>query len=111
MMTINTVDDYETMLCQRGRKFVYVKSDWCADCAYADVFWPYIETLYPHTACHVINRDTLPELTTRLRVTGVPSYLVYEDDHEVARYVDTQRKTFEQVKAFLDAAIAKGSDR
>ncbi len=95
----------------QGLVIIYIKSDWCADCAHSDVYWPYIEKMYPRATCLRINRDDMPEVTERFKPEGVPAYIVYQDSHEIARYDDKQRKTFEQVKTFLDTAIAKGSDR
>ncbi len=102
MTNIETLKDYELMLEDNHYKVIMFISDWCPDCHYADRFWGHFETIYEGVNFYRVDREVLPNIAKDLNIFGVPSYIIYKGDRIIARYVDKYRKTFEQVKRFID---------
>ncbi len=105
MSEIKTLKAYEDMLQKDGYKVVMFISEWCPDCAYADKYWPHFKTMYDGVSFYRVEREVLPSVAMDLNIYGVPGFVVYKNDRVTARYVDKFRKTFEQVKAFLDSNV------
>lgn len=84
--------------------FVFV-SDWCGDCHYLMTFMHHIEALYPNLNFYEIKRETLIDTTNYYKVYGVPSFLVFKEGTLINSYIDKRRKTFLEIKDFLDSTL------
>ncbi len=49
-----------------------------------------------------IDRDDFIDLCVALDVFGIPSFLAYDKGNEVGRFVSKDRKTQQEIEAFLD---------
>jgi thioredoxin-like negative regulator of GroEL len=52
-----------------------------------------------------INRDTLPELSQKLDVFGIPSFIAFSNGKELVRFVSKLGKSREEIEHFLNRAI------
>ncbi|RNB84777.1 thioredoxin family protein [Brevibacillus panacihumi] len=106
MREIKTEAEFEQVIT--GEKPVIVKffTDWCPDCHRIDPFMPEVEKAYADKLDMVeINRDTLPELSQRLDVFGIPSFIAFYKGQEVVRFVSKLGKSREEIERFLDRAV------
>lgn len=106
MREIKTEAEFEQVIA--GPKPVIVKffTDWCPDCHRIDPFMPAVEEKYKDQLDMVsINRDTLPELSQKLDVFGIPSFIAFHDGKELVRFVSKLGKSREEIENFLDRAI------
>ncbi len=77
-------------------------ADWCGDCRFIDPSLPAIEANYPEYTFVKIDRDQFIDLCAELEVYGIPSFLAYKNGNEVGRFVSKDRKTQEEIEAFID---------
>jgi len=106
MREIKTEAEFEQVIT--GEKPVIVKffTDWCPDCHRINPFMPEVEKAYADKLDMVeINRDTLPELSQRLDVFGIPSFIAFYKGQEVVRFVSKLGKSREEIERFLDRAV------
>ncbi|MFP4286457.1 MAG: thioredoxin family protein [Candidatus Izemoplasmataceae bacterium] len=105
MKLINSSTLFETSKNASGyHVFVFV-SDWCIDCHYLMTFMHHIEALYEAINFYEVKRETLIDITKQYRVDGVPSFLVFKDGTLINHYIDKRRKTFIEIKDFLDNTL------
>lgn len=62
---------------------------------------PEIEAEFKEFTFIQVDRDENLDLCQELMVMGIPSFIVYRDGKEVARFVNKDRKTKAEVTAFL----------
>jgi len=77
-------------------------ADWCPDCVVIKPILPEIEEEYSNYQFVYVDRDELIELCQELDIFGIPSFLAFKDGEEIGRYVNKERKTKEQIVAFLE---------
>lgn len=85
-----------------GKSVFMFSATWCGDCRFLDPFMPELEAKFENWSFYYINRDEWIELAQELDIFGIPSFVAYSNGQEVDRYVGKERKTPEQVNAFLN---------
>lgn len=75
---------------------------WCGDCRFLDPFMPNIESKFEDWTFYYVDRDDFMELAQQLDIFGIPSFVAFREGEEVDRYVGRERKTPEQVEAFMN---------
>ncbi|WP_400163720.1 thioredoxin family protein [Brevibacillus sp. TJ4] len=106
MREIRTEAEFEQAI--NSGKLVVVKffTDWCPDCHRIDPFMPDVEQAYSDRLEMVsVNRDVLPDLSQRLDVFGIPSFIAFKDGKELVRFVSKLGKSREEIEHFLDRAV------
>lgn len=109
MKKVKTEAEFEQAIS--GTKPVVVKffTDWCPDCHRIDPFMPAVEEKYKADLDMIsVNRDTLPELSEKLDVFGIPSFIAFQQGKELVRFVSKLGKSREEIEHFLDRAIQVG---
>ena len=86
-----------------GQYVLFFTADWCPDCVFIKPEMPNIEKEYADYAFIKVDRDENIELCQELMIMGIPSFVVYRDGQEIARLVNKERKTKQQVVDFLNA--------
>ncbi|MDQ0298529.1 thiol-disulfide isomerase/thioredoxin [Salibacterium salarium] len=86
---------------------VMFSADWCPDCRVIEPALPELEEENKSFSFYHADRDQLIDVCQDYDIFGIPSFLVFENGEEIHRYVDKDRKTPEQVQAFLDEANQK----
>jgi thiol-disulfide isomerase/thioredoxin len=85
--------------------FIYFYTKWCPDCFAIKPHLPRLEQEYPNVVFYSFDRDVDIELAKHLEIYGIPSFLMFKNGEEIGRFVDKTRKTYDQVKAFIDQAL------
>ena len=87
-----------------GKVVLFFTAGWCPDCRFIKPAMPEIEAEFKEFTFIQVDRDENLDLCQELMVMGIPSFIVYRDGKEVARFVNKDRKTKAEVTAFLSAA-------
>ena len=101
MEKLTSVEQFEEL--KKGDRTVFLFSaDWCPDCRVIDPLLPGIEADYPEYEFVYVDRDEFIDLCATHDIFGIPSFIVYSEGNELGRFVSKDRKTKEQITAFLD---------
>ena len=98
---IKTVDDYKKAI--QNKSILLFTANWCPDCMFVKPFIGDIVDANPEFKFYLINRDNLLDLCKDLDILGIPSFVGYEDDKEIGRFVSKLRKTKEEIQTFIDS--------
>ena len=88
-------------LVKSGRTVVGISADWCSDCRFLEPAMPAIEADFADSKFIKIDRDSSIDLCKEMNIIGIPSFVVYQDGQEIGRLVNGDRKTKQEVEAFL----------
>lgn len=77
-------------------------ADWCPDCRVIEPDLPEIEEAFSAYTFVSIDRDELLEIAQEYGIMGIPSFLVFHRGKEAGRFVSKDRKTKEEIFAFLN---------
>jgi thiol-disulfide isomerase/thioredoxin len=102
MTEIKTLEAFYQQIEQDKTTVVYFYTRWCPDCFATKIHLPRLIQEYDHYDWVQMDRDADLALAKHLNIYGIPSFLVFRAGTEIGRYVDKQRKTYDQIKAFLD---------
>ena len=97
-----TLDELQDRI-KDGKYMLFFSATWCSDCAFIKPAMPEIEAEYPDYKFLAIDRDENLDLAVDLMVMGIPSFIAYDNGVETGRFVNKDRKTKQQVEAFIDA--------
>ncbi|GAJ25212.1 thioredoxin [Liquorilactobacillus sucicola DSM 21376 = JCM 15457] len=86
----------------KGLYILFFTADWCPDCRFIKPAMPQIEEKYKDYTFIQVDRDENIDLCQELGIMGIPSFVVYRDGKEIARFVNKDRKTKAEVEHFLD---------
>ncbi|SOC42357.1 thioredoxin family protein [Ureibacillus acetophenoni] len=101
MEILQSVEQFEQYKKEERVVFMF-SADWCGDCRFIDPVLPSIEADYPEFTFVKIDRDQFIDLCAELDVYGIPSFVAYDQGNETGRFVSKDRKTKEEIEAFLD---------
>ncbi|NQG97327.1 thioredoxin family protein [Streptococcus suis] len=94
-------------LLEDGQATVFLfTASWCGDCHYIKPHLPVIEEAFPAYRFVELDRDDFMPLAQEWAILGIPSFVVVKDGKEIGRFVDKNRKTKEQITAFLQGLEA-----
>ncbi|WP_025786258.1 thioredoxin family protein [Sporosarcina sp. D27] len=101
MEKLQSQEQFEEL--KQGERTVFLFSaDWCPDCRVIDPLLPGIEADYPEYEFVYVDRDQFIDICAEHDIFGIPSFLVYSKGVEKGRFVSKDRKTREEITAFLD---------
>lgn len=86
-----------------GKYMLFFSAGWCPDCAFIKPSMPDIEKEFSDYTFLAVDRDENIDLCVDLNVLGIPSFIAYDHGQEIGRFVNKDRKTKEQVEAFVTA--------
>ncbi|WP_178198361.1 thioredoxin family protein [Ligilactobacillus sp. Marseille-Q7487] len=86
-----------------GQYVLFFTADWCPDCVFIKPEMPNLEKEYSDYTFIKVDRDENIDLCQELMIMGIPSFVVYRDGKEIARLVNKERKTKQQVEEFLNS--------
>lgn len=106
---MKTIMDKESFAqAVEGQKSVVMFSaDWCPDCRVIEPDLPEIEKNNTSFTFYHADRDEFIDICQEYDVFGIPSFLVFHEGEEVGRFVSKDRKTKEEIQAFLDETEKK----
>jgi thiol-disulfide isomerase/thioredoxin len=100
MEKLQSMEQFER-LKNTGKHIFLFSADWCPDCRFVDPFMTETESKYPDYTFFYVDRDQFIDLCIQLDVFGIPSFVAFEDGRELGRFVSKDRKTQEQIEAFI----------
>ena len=86
---------------------VYFYTTFCPDCILMKPHLGRLEKDFPEYHFYSCNRDKFIDLAKHLEIYGIPSFLVFENGDEIGRLVNKYRKSYIEVKTFIDNTITK----
>ena len=101
IQTTNTKEFYET-LEKHDVVLVYWFTKWCPDCFVIKPHLPRLEKEYPSITFVKMDRDDDIELAKHFEIFGIPYFTLHKKEEEIGRLVNKKRKTYEEVKSFID---------
>ncbi len=107
MKKLNNTQEFYEAIESGELLIVYFYTKWCPDCFMMRPALPRLEEEYPHIKFYKFDRDKDIQLALHLEIYGIPSFLIFKDGEEIGRYVDKFRKTYIQVKTFIDEVLTK----
>ncbi|MGX9135601.1 thioredoxin family protein [Rummeliibacillus sp. JY-2-4R] len=106
METLQTVEQFHE-LKEQGKHVFLFSAGWCGDCRFIEPFMPEVEGKFSDFTFVTVNRDDFIDLCGELDVYGIPSFIAYNNGEETGRFVSKDRKTQEEIEAFLNAQTSK----
>lgn len=85
-----------------GKYVLFFTADWCPDCRFIKPAMPEVEANFSQFEFILVDRDENIDLCQEMMIMGIPSFVVYEDGKEKARFVNKDRKTKKEVEDFLN---------
>ncbi|MGG1659723.1 thioredoxin family protein [Brevibacillus sp. NRS-1366] len=114
MKEIKTEADFEQAISATKPVIVKFFTDWCPDCHRIDPFMPEVEEKYKDELDMIeVNRDTLPDLSQKLDVFGIPSFIAFHEGKELIRFVSKLGKSREEIEHFVGRVVqvSKGLEK
>lgn len=100
LIEIESLEQFEQV--RKGKTIFMFTANWCPDCVFVKPFIGEIVEANPEFKFYVVNRDDFLDLCKSLDILGIPSFVAYNDDEEIGRFVSKLRKTKEEIQAFVD---------
>ena len=85
-----------------GKYVLFFTADWCPDCRFIKPAMPEIEANFSQFEFILVDRDENIDLCQEMMIMGIPSFVVYEDGKEKARFVNKDRKTKKRSRRLLE---------
>ncbi|KMK77805.1 thioredoxin family protein [Alkalihalobacillus pseudalcaliphilus] len=106
MEQLKSVEQFQEIVKKETAVFLF-SADWCPDCRVIEPYLPRMEADFPTFNYYYVDRDQFVDLCVDLGIMGIPSFLVYSGGEEIDRFVSKDRKTEEEIEAFLTNAEEK----
>lgn len=107
MKEIKTLKQFYDVVEQKPKVLVYWYTKWCPDCFVTKPHLPRLEQEFKDIEFYSMDRDVDINLAKHLEIFGIPSFLLFEQGEEVGRYVDKKRKSYDQIKTFINETQTK----
>ena len=101
MEHLQSEEQFESMK-QKGKHIFMFSAGWCPDCRVIEPFLPELEEKYNQFTFIHVDRDDYIDICAAHDIYGIPSFLAYEDGRETGRFVSKDRKTKEEIEAFIE---------
>ena len=100
MIYPNSFEELATYV-EKGKNVFFFTADWCGDCRFIKPVMPEIEEAFPAFQFIEVDRDQFIDVAAEWNIFGIPSFVVIENGQELGRLVNKDRKTKEEISAFL----------
>lgn len=105
MKTLNNIEEFYNAVEGNEKSIVYFYTEWCPDCYMIKPFVPRLEYDFKDYMFYSFDRDSSIELAKHLEIYGIPSFVVFHNGDEIGRLVTKFRKTYQEVKTFIEKTI------
>ncbi|GGK06649.1 thiol reductase thioredoxin [Lentibacillus kapialis] len=102
MMKIIETEKQLNDLIQNENVVAVFSADWCPDCRVIEPVLPEIEEAYRNFTFVEVDRDQFIDVCQEYDVFGIPSFIAFTNGKEAGRFVSKDRKTKEEIMAFID---------
>ncbi len=105
MKKISTLKEFYNAIETHDEVVTYWHTKWCPDCLVIKPHLPRLESEFADIVFLDIDRDELIDLAKHLEVYGIPSFIAFSQGEEVNRLVNKQRKSYDEVKTFIQNSL------
>ncbi|HAQ06261.1 MAG TPA: thiol reductase thioredoxin [Bacillus bacterium] len=102
MKNLESMEQFES-LKNNGKHIFLFTAGWCPDCRVIEPVLPEIESKFKEYEFISVDRDDFIDLCIQLDVFGIPSFVAFENGKELGRFVNKNRKTKEEIEAFIQS--------
>ena len=102
MQEIKTINEFKEIVSENNVIIMFT-ANWCPDCIVIKPFLPELMEKYTNYQFYSVNRDDLMDLCIELDIFGIPSFLGFKEGIEKGRLVNKERKTKEEIEAFIES--------
>jgi len=102
MKKINSIEEFHNSIHRDEYSMIYFYTDWCPDCFATKMFIPMLENEYKKIHFFSVNRDEFIEIAKHYNIFGIPSFLMFKNEEVVGELVSGKRKSYIEVKQFID---------
>lgn len=103
MIKLESEEQFKS-LQQKNTVFEFT-AGWCPDCRVIEPELPKLEKKYTDFNFVSVDRDEFIDLAIENDIRGIPSFLVYKQGELVGSYIGKERKSIEQIDAFLNQYV------
>ncbi len=100
MEKLQSIEEYHELVS--GKCILMFSAAWCPDCTFVEPFIDEIVASYPAYKFAYVDRDEFLDLCIELEVMGIPSFIAYNNNKQIGRFVSGARKTKQEIEAFID---------
>jgi thiol-disulfide isomerase/thioredoxin len=100
MKNLESMEQFE-LLRENGSHIFLFSADWCPDCRVIEPVLPELEGKFFEYQWIYVDRDKFIDLCIELDVYGIPSFIAFDNGKELGRFVSKDRKTKEEIEAFV----------
>ena len=100
MITPKSLEELATYV-EKGNNIFFFTAEWCGDCRFIYPVMPELEAEFPEYQWIHVDRDDYIDLCAQWGIFGITSFIVIKDGEEVGRLVNKNRKTKEEIAAFI----------
>ena len=105
MKKLTNLEEFYNVVETKEKVVVYWYTNWCPDCFVIKPYIPRLEADFPHHHFVSCDRDQFIELAKHFGIYGIPSFLVFENSEEKGRLVNKLRKSYQEVKTFIESTL------
>ncbi len=105
MNPINSIKEFYSIVEENDKVIIYFYTKWCPDCYMIKPFIPRLESDFNDYQFFSFDRDISIDLAKHLEIYGIPSFIIFQDGDELSRLVNKARKSYIEVKNFIETAI------
>ncbi|SDJ66503.1 thioredoxin family protein [Salimicrobium halophilum] len=103
MKQLESKEQFQQLIDNEKVIFMF-SADWCPDCRVIEPVLPELEEENPEWTFYYVDRDQFIDVCADYSIFGIPSFLAFENADEKARFVSKDRKSKEEIQAFIDEA-------
>ncbi|RWZ59741.1 thioredoxin [Halobacillus fulvus] len=101
MITLESDQQLKDLINEKNVILLF-SADWCPDCRVIEPILPELEEKYDEWTFVYVDRDAFIHVCAENDVFGIPSFLAYKNGEEAGRFVSKDRKTKEEIEAFIE---------
>ncbi|MDX5474833.1 MAG: thioredoxin family protein [Bacillaceae bacterium] len=102
MEKLQSIEQFQELKKTEDVVFMFSAS-WCPDCVVIEPVLPEIMEKFSQYKFLYVDRDEFIDLCGELSVFGIPSFVAFKGGEEAGRFVSKDRKTQEEIEAFLQS--------
>ncbi|WP_347862867.1 thioredoxin family protein [Salimicrobium sp. PL1-032A] len=103
MKHLESKEQFQQLINNEKVIFMF-SAEWCPDCRVIEPVLPELEAENPEWTFYYVDRDQFIDVCADYSIFGIPSFLAFDHAEEKARFVSKDRKSKEEIQAFIDEA-------
>ena len=104
---LKNLEEFYEAVETNPKVIIYWYTKWCPDCFFSKTYIGKIEKDFKDYLFYSCDRDQFLDLAKHLEIYGIPSFLIFENGDEVGRLVNKLRKSYQEVKTFIESVVNK----